>query len=147
MNGSNCMPASWREDSDLFVSNIILIVLVGASGSAFTLTAVPYAAFKLGDRFLGVWTYTTNLLLHISLCDLLYCLLGLPMFVVVTYREGLLYSDHFCYAATVVRNMIAVADFYTVAAIALSRTVGILRKDQWKLPQIISIPGPTELNF
>ena len=55
MNGSNCMPASWKEDSDLFVTNIVLISLVGASGSAFTLTAVPYAAFKLGDRFHGVW--------------------------------------------------------------------------------------------
>ena len=50
------------------------------------------------------------------------------MFVVVSFHEGLLYSDHFCYATTVVRNLIAVADFYTVAAIALSRTIGILRE-------------------
>ena len=50
------------------------------------------------------------------------------MFVVVSVQEGLLYSDHFCYATTVVRNLIAVADFYTVAAIALSRTIGILRE-------------------
>ena len=52
------------------------------------------------------------------------------MFVVVTFHEGLLYSDHFCYATTVVRNLIAVADFYTVAAIALSRTIGILRQEK-----------------
>ena len=50
------------------------------------------------------------------------------MFVAVSVHEGLLYSDHFCYATTVVRNLIAVADFYTVAAIALSRTIGILRE-------------------
>ena len=49
------------------------------------------------------------------------------MFIVVSYHESLLYSDHFCYVTTVVRNLIAVADFYTVAAIALSRTIGILR--------------------
>ena len=50
------------------------------------------------------------------------------MFIVVSYQESLLYSDHFCYVTTVVRNLIAVADFYTVAAIALSRTIGILRE-------------------
>ena len=51
------------------------------------------------------------------------------MFIVVSYQESLLYSDHFCYVTTVVRNLIAVADFYTVAAIALSRTIGILREN------------------
>ena len=60
------------------------------------------------------------------------------MFVVVSVHEGLLFSDHFCYATTVVRNLIAVADFYTVAAIALSRTVGILREREIEIATFLS---------
>ena len=73
---SSCMPASWRDDSGAFVANIVLVMATGVAGSSVTLAAVPYAALRLKERFPGVWTYTTHLLLHISLCDLLYCLLG-----------------------------------------------------------------------
>ena len=76
-NTSSCMPASWREDSTAFVANIVIVMATGVAGSATTLAAVPYAALRHKDKFPGVWTYTTHLLLHISLCDLLYCLLGM----------------------------------------------------------------------
>ena len=74
------MPVSWKEDSGAFVANIVLVIVSGVAGSAFTLAAIPYAAFRLKERFPGVCTYTTHLLLHISLCDLLYCLLGMLSF-------------------------------------------------------------------
>ena len=79
------------------------------------------------DKFLSIWSPTTVLLLHLSLCDLLYCLLGLPMFLIGTFNIRWLNSVLFCYIATLVRNMVAVADFFTVAAIALTRSIGILR--------------------
>ena len=82
---SSCMPASWREDSAAFVANIVLVMAVGTVGSAFTLAAVPNAALRHKDKFPGVWTYTTHLLLHISLCDLLYCILGKSMGFVISF--------------------------------------------------------------
>ena len=82
---SSCMPASWREDSGAFVANIVLVMAAGTAGSAFTLAAVPYAALGHKDKFPGVWTYTTHLLLHISLCDLLYCILGRYIGFVISF--------------------------------------------------------------
>jgi hypothetical protein len=127
-NSSLCMPESWRDDSSLFVTNILLVMVMGVSGNLLTLISVPYAAFRHEDKFPHLWSFTTVLLLHLSLCDLLYCLLGLPMFLVGTLSSiKWLQSDLFCYISTVVRNMVAEADFYTMAAIALTRSIGILR--------------------
>ena len=111
----------------LFVTNILLIMIIGVFGNLLTLITVPYAACRHKDKFPSIWSPTTVLLLHLSLCDLLYCLLGLPMFLIGTFNIRWLNSVLFCYIATVVRNMVAVADFFTVAAIALTRSIGILR--------------------
>ena len=121
------MPVSWREDPALFVTNIILVMIIGVFGSLITLITVPYSACRHEDKFPNIWSPTTILLLHMSLCDLLYCLLGLPMFLISTFSDKWLYSDLFCYITTVVRNMVAEADFYTMAAIALTRSIGIIR--------------------
>ena len=125
-NSSFYMPPSWKEDSTLFVTNIVLIMIIGVFGNLLTLITVPYAACRHKDKFPSL-LLPAILLLHLSLCDLLYCLLGLPMFLIGTFSIKWLNSVLFCYIATVVRNMVAVADFFTVAAIALIRSIGIMR--------------------
>ena len=127
VNVSICMPPSWSQDSTLFVTNIVLIMIIGVFGNLLTLITVPYAACRHKDKFPSIWSPTTILLLRLSLCDLLYCLLGLPMFLIGTFSIQWLDSVLFCSIATVLRNMVAVADFFTVAAIALNRSIGILR--------------------
>ena len=122
-SSSSCMPHSWSQDSLVFVANICLIVVVGGLGNLLTLVAVPWAARNHPDRFPHLYSLPTLLLLHLSLCDLLYLLLGLPMAI----TSSVLSSNVFCDVATVVRNVVAVADFYTMAAIALTRSIGILQ--------------------
>ena len=126
-NNSFYMPPSWKEDSTLFVTNIVLIMIIGVFGNLLTLITVPYAACWHKDKFPRLWSPTTILLLHLSLCDLLYCLLGLPMFLIGTFSIKWLNSVLFCYISTTARVIVAVADFLTVAAIALTRSIGILR--------------------
>ena len=122
-SSSSCMPPSWSQNSPVFVTNICMIVVVGGLGNLLTLVSVPWAARNHPDRFPHLCSLPTLLLLHLSLCDLLYLLLGLPMSI----TSSVLSSNVFCDVATVVRNMVAVADFYTMAAIALTRSIGILQ--------------------
>ena len=107
-NSSICMPHCWREDWLLFVTNILLIMIIGVFRNLLTLITVPYTACRHEDKFPSIWSPTTVLLLHLSLCDLLYCLLGLPMFLICTFNIRWLNSFLFCCIATVVKNMVAV---------------------------------------
>ena len=47
-------------------------------------------------RFAHLWSGTTVLQLHLSLCDLLYCLLGLPVLLSVYHHGFLPNSEDFC---------------------------------------------------
>lgn len=59
------------------------------------------------------------LTLHLSICDLLYCLIGLPNFWDVYYYGYYPYSHEMCKLATFARFSIAYADFATLALISL----------------------------
>ena len=61
-------------------------------------------------------------MLNLSVGDLLYCVIGLPVFI-STYSHGFLpHSESFCWTMSLLRNWIAYADFLTMAAIALTRS-------------------------
>ena len=53
-------------------------------------------SFRHKIKFEHLWNSTTILMLNLSLCDLLYCVLGLPVFISIYYNGYLPESDLFC---------------------------------------------------
>jgi len=105
---------------------LIILLLTGLAGNILTLLALPYVRKNYGSQFSVLKSSTAVLLLHLSLCDLCYVLLGFTHFIAVLIQDGdpyqVLgppYSHHLCYAGAMLRNWAAEADFATMGAIAL----------------------------
>ena len=60
---------------------LILLLLVGVVGNLLTLVALPYVRRKYGAQFSVLKSTTFVLLLHLSLCDLLYISFGFTHFI------------------------------------------------------------------
>ena len=71
-------------------------LLIGGGGNLLTLLAILHCRLRHRARFGHLWTGTTVLQLHLSLCDLLYCVLGLPVFISVYHHGFLPNSEEFC---------------------------------------------------
>ena len=83
--------------------------------------------YRHKEKYQHLWNSTTVLMLNLSLGDFLYCIIGLPVFV-TTYSNGFLpNSEQFCWTLAMLRNWIAYADFLTMAAIAVTRSMIIYR--------------------
>ena len=93
-----CQPEVLREDTTrvLAVLNIFLVILIGGGGNLLTLLAILHCRLRHRARFGHLWSGTTVLQLHLSLCDLLYCVLGLPVFISVYHHGFLPNSEDFC---------------------------------------------------
>jgi hypothetical protein len=96
-NHTGCQPAGVAEHRDLLAANMAAVILVGTVTNTLTLAALPYAIFRWLPARPSVPRYpaqfpwlgggSTVLLLHLSLCDFLYCTLGLP-FLLSTLLHG-----------------------------------------------------------
>ena len=60
---------------------LILLLLVGVVGNLLTLVALPYVRRKYGAQFSALKSTIFILLLHLSLCDLLYIRFGFTHFI------------------------------------------------------------------
>jgi hypothetical protein len=76
---NNCVPDTIKSSLTIFIVNIVLVIIIGTVGNLLTLLAIPYARLYYSHRFPRLSSPLTILLLHLALCDLLYCLLGLPV--------------------------------------------------------------------
>merc|ERR1712224_181109 len=101
------------------VINQIVILVLGTIGNIVTLVAIPYVRIKYGNQFSILQLNSMILILHLSFCDLLYCLVGFP-FSIHAYLTGpdVIYDDNLCSSVALIRNLVAHADFNTVAMIA-----------------------------
>ena len=81
------MPEQWKEHPEWFIINICVIMFIGIVGNLFALISVKYVSVKYKSQFPDLLTLPTVLLLHLSFCDLLYCSLGLPPFVIGTFTD------------------------------------------------------------
>ena len=59
-----------------------------------------------------------TLILHLSVCDLLYALLGFPHFIHAHIYKTNIYSVGVCYFLGMFRNLVAYTDFNNVALIS-----------------------------
>ena len=77
----HCVPPSIQDHSTPFLLNLVVIMVVGIGGNVVTLVAFPYAWFYYSESFpfLSSTASTMVLILHLALCDLLYCAIGLPV--------------------------------------------------------------------
>eukprot|EP00092_Neocalanus_flemingeri_P011188 GFUD01012052.1.p1 GENE.GFUD01012052.1~~GFUD01012052.1.p1 ORF type:complete len:386 (-),score=63.12 GFUD01012052.1:152-1309(-) len=123
---AHCLPDSIKENKTIFITNIIFIIIIGTIGNLLTLFALPYAKICYSQRFTSLSSSTTILLLHLALCDLLYCLLGLTVHASIYTNGHLNTTESFCFWNGWVRNLIAYTDFFTMALIAFTRCIGIV---------------------
>jgi len=126
LNRDHCQPDSIKQDAVKVAAiiNIIIIIIVGGLGNLLTIISIINAWTRYRSLFPSLWNSTTILMLNLSFCDLLYCVLGLPIFISVYYHGFLPHSETFCRYSSMVRNWIAYADFLTMAAIAVTRSSG-----------------------
>ena len=78
-NKDHCLADSIKEHRTAFLANIIIIMVVGCIGNLLTLAALPYAWLYHRAKFPTLYTPIAVLIVHLSLCDLLYCILGLSL--------------------------------------------------------------------
>ena len=95
---AHCQPDSLKKRSTKIpaIINIVLIIIVGGMGNLLTLISISSALIIHRENFPNLWNSTTILMLHLSLCDMLYCTLGLPVFISVYYHGFLPHSETFC---------------------------------------------------
>merc|ERR1712156_196209 len=130
LNFSGCHPEDIVQNKEFFIANLAIVILIGAPANLVTLMALPYVRLRYPDKVPELKTSKAILILHLSLTDFLYCTIGLP-FIVATLHYGYFpASASLCSFSSLVRNLIAYADFLTMAAIALTSSIGLI------LPQL-----------
>ena len=98
-NYTGCLPEDIAEYRVFFIVNSLLVITIGSFGNLLTLLALPYVRIRCVIKFTYTPRYgaqypwlrstTSTLILHLSLCDFLYCTTGLPVFV------SIFFSGHF----------------------------------------------------
>jgi len=125
-NFTDCQDEKVRESKHYFVANSVAVVVVGTSTNIFNLVAFTYVYFSYPDKFPWMSNRKPLLLLHLSFCDLLYCSIGVPPFVSI-FVNGFFYgSSSLCTFTAGLRNLIAYADIFTMAAVALMTCLGFI---------------------
>ena len=129
LDRSHCQPEDIKQDSMRLpvLANLATVMTIGGVGNTLTLLAIPYCYVMHKERFKAIWNMTTVLMLHLSFCDLMYCLFGLPIFFELYYKGFFDHSAQMCVMWPALRSLIAYADFTTMAAIALYRCIGVYR--------------------
>eukprot|EP00092_Neocalanus_flemingeri_P022810 GFUD01024734.1.p1 GENE.GFUD01024734.1~~GFUD01024734.1.p1 ORF type:complete len:384 (-),score=51.37 GFUD01024734.1:73-1191(-) len=109
-----------REESLMLgvVINQFVIFIIGGLGNILTLLAIPYVRLKYGSQFSVLKLNSVVLILHLSVADLLYTLVGFPHFVQVYFSRECLQDARLCYFLGMIRNLFAYVDCNTIAMIS-----------------------------
>ena len=105
-------------------------------GNTLTVIALPYARWKHPE--LTILSYpSVDLMINLSVCELLYCVIGISHFVHVLSvgeclpahhkpcpggypYQGWKYGEQLCYWQAAIRHVVFIAQFFTMGAIAIS---------------------------
>ena len=123
----HCQPDSITRGSTKIpvLINLFFIIIFGSIGNTLTLISIPYCLIRYTKEFNSLRNMTTLLILHLSFCDLVYCLFGLPLFFELYYKGFFDHSDQMCRVWAAGRHLVVNANFLTMAAISLNRSVGV----------------------
>ena len=94
------------------------LTTTGIFGNTLTLVAIPYVKTTYGSEFSILKLNSIVLILHLSLCDLLYAVVGFPHLIHAYLYKTNIYSPGVCYFLGMLRNLIAYTDFNTIAVIS-----------------------------
>ena len=122
----NCQPEPWELADGirlLYMVALSVMLVVNVLGNSLTLVALPTVRFYYKQEFSLLQRPVFLLLLHLSLLDLLYGLVGFPHFIHGLYLEGdnpFNYDGGFtlCWWLAFFRNWFSQMDFANMGAIA-----------------------------
>ena len=101
-------------------------ILLGVSGNLLTLLAIPYARRRRRFGFKNSSDDPTNLyILHLAFCNLLFCLVVVPLFALHFVFRGWPLGNTICLASVVIRWATIMINNLLLSLIALSRLVMI----------------------
>ena len=109
----------------------ICIGIIGILGNIITLIAIPYAAERKRHQIDKDYNTTTVFLLHLSLVDLLHCvLIAIPRGVMYLGRR-LPFGEYSCQLIMYAGMTIFVADMLALAFVAMSRCLDMVFTKAW----------------
>ena len=112
----------------LVVMLVVELFSVDIFGNSLTLVAIPYIRRKYRQEFSILQLNSVTLILHLSLCDLLYAIIGFPHLIHSYLYKTNIYSAEVCYFLGVFRNLVAYTDFNNIALISCCLARQILCK-------------------
>ena len=68
---------------------------------------------------------TTTFIIHLAICDLIYCILHLPIHAATYLNHGPFFREQICQISAIIRNINVGADYMFLGMIAVSRGLGI----------------------
>ena len=107
-----CQPTSVKDTRAVMLSVIGIVGIIGTVCNIITISTFIYLYFfpqRIKQKFGQEFAMITNdpaflLILHLSFCDLLYCISGLPTYWSVYYYGYYPYSEAMCKYSAVFRN-------------------------------------------
>ena len=113
----------------------MITFIIGVIGNLLTLVAIPYAKWKHRHAFHLTFYKTDIWILHLALCDLIWCIFCLPYgFLIPSFQwEYPQYSgsDTYCRNSIVIGYLTMTTDWLLLALIAVTRAFQIKRPYQW----------------
>ena len=97
-----------------FILHLISTILfLGICINLFTLIAIPYVRWKYDSEFSILQSPSLVLVLHLSLCNILYCIIGFPHFYQSVKLGYFPLRRPFCFWIALIRNFLAQMSFAT----------------------------------
>ena len=113
----------------------MITFIIGVLGNLLTLTAIPYAKRKHRHAFHLTFYKTDIWVLHLALCDLIWCIFCLPYgFLIPSFKwEYPQYSgsDTYCRNSIIIGYLTMTLDWLLLAFIAVTRAIQLKRPYQW----------------
>ena len=102
----------------IFTKRYLLVVLsilssLGVCINLLTLTAIPYVRWRYRSEFSILQAPAVLLVLHLSFCNLLYCIIGLPHFFQSIKWGYFPYGRDVCFWMALFRNFLAQSSLTT----------------------------------
>eukprot|EP00092_Neocalanus_flemingeri_P051260 GFUD01059563.1.p1 GENE.GFUD01059563.1~~GFUD01059563.1.p1 ORF type:complete len:269 (-),score=27.38 GFUD01059563.1:111-884(-) len=105
--------------SNMFLLNIFLIGSIGLIGNFFTIATIVNAKRNHKEEFRIFSHSSTPLLIHLAICDMLYCAVGLPSFGIIFVQHYFPLPEIWRRLLAMFRNITAYTDFLTLGLISV----------------------------
>ena len=113
----------------------MLTFILGILGNVLTLVAIPYAKWKHRYEFHRTFWTTDVWILHLALCDLLFCIVGAPHYFIpylgFRYLQGFGW-DTVCKVSFVIEVFTIRNDWLLVSFIAMTRAINVRNPTFWR---------------